>query len=317
MKVSATAFLLLLSTAATSSIDDANIRTRGSGFESLDHNMMERKLQGKKGQMKGGKKGSMNDDNEEECTDDAIPIVSCSAEINESGRYILNNTLICGIEENGITVLADDVHLDCQDNQIRARFQPSLSYGIGVFGATHVTVSGCQVNGFEIGLISIFTDVSWTDLVIRNSTFNNNTFIGIRLEGVDPANPSIFTLVDSTVNGNGNDMQGFGVVALNAAGTIFATSMNNNHGMQESYGILASSSSDVTLIDVTANGNSRYGIFRQWSTAVVTVINSIACGNGLGDIYDVQTAQANTCNVSNSTEISNNNNNLPVCQCLC
>jgi hypothetical protein len=85
----------------------------------------------------------------------------------------------------------------------------------------------------------------------------------------------------------------------------------------ENYGFAAGSvleTVNVTVVGVTANGNSQYEILNlEDSLTFVNVINSFACGNGVADVTNVQTAQATTCIVSDPSVIGT----FPVCQCLC
>jgi hypothetical protein len=135
MKIFASVLFLL----CVSSSVDANIHTKGSDHD-YQEDRMERMLQrGKKGMINGGKKGGMNSGNDEECTDNAFEILNCLTDITQSGRNVLNRDLNCGFGEYGVTILVDDVHLDCRGHQIHGIGKLS-PYGIGVFSVKHVNL---------------------------------------------------------------------------------------------------------------------------------------------------------------------------------
>jgi hypothetical protein len=312
MKFHAAAIFLL---SATVSSVDANDRTKR-----LEHDdeggLVGRKLQvkkgGKKGDKKRGKKDGMNGGKKGDCTNGATPIMACGIEILDPGRYVLDGDLNCGIGQDGIVINADDVHLDCQGNQIRGIGPYSVNSGIVVAGgSTHVTVSNCHASNFEVGL-DAFRDneneLRWNDLTIRDSTFNNNVLDGISLEG-GVNNPSFFTVIETTANGNGMNNFGTGIVTFNKViGSIAKSTMNNNE-----YGfVVAGDFSTVSLVDVIANGNLFNGI-SSFSDSFVNVINSIACGNIDDDLFNAHTSQATTCDVSNPPTIDD----MPACQCPC
>jgi hypothetical protein len=260
---------------------------------------------GKKGDMNGGKKGDFD------CTDDAMPITSCFFQITKSGRYVLTRNLNCGGVRFGIAILADDVHLDCKGNEIRGNGLPPNVFGIGVSRSNHVTVSNCKASQFKFGLRADTTFGPWSDLVVRESTFSNNVELGMSLNG-DSTFPGNINVVDSTANknGNGEPMAGAGIAAIYVEGTVTRTILNDNIGPQ-GVGFFAINSTEITLIDVIANGNTNAGVFAFTST--VNVINSIACGNDIQDIFGVTTAQANTCDLSVPPQA----NGFSVCQCPC
>jgi hypothetical protein len=306
MKFLATSLFLLR--AAACACASSIHATTGLEYDDQE-DFMGRKLQGKKGGMNGGKKGDVED-----CTDGATPISACETLINQSGRYILTNDLNCGTESFGFDISgADDVHLDCQGNLIKGSEVVSTgSFGIAVSDAAHVTVSNCHVSGFFFGFIADLTFGPWTDVVVRDSTFDSNFLSGMTIEG-DPSIPSTVNVVGVNSMSNGQtEFESYGIDASDIIGTIVSTTLSNNIGTQ-AYGFIAHRSGDITLIDVTANGNSAGGIVAVSEDVNLNVINSIACGNGFADISDVRTAQATTCNVSSPLII----NNLPICQCPC
>jgi hypothetical protein len=278
------------------------------------HALVGRKLQdmgeGKKGDMEGGKKGDMNGGKkgDVDCTDGAEPIIACATVISGPGRYVLDGNLSCGPNENGITIAADDVHVDCQDNGIEGNGQ---NIGIEIVGAIgqgrQVTVSNCRVSNFEIGLVASSSNTRFDDLVVRDSTFNNNALFGMSLEG-GRFFPSIFNVIDSTFNGNGN-VNGAGIELRRIVGGVIASStINENIGN----GLIArgNAEGEITLVNVIANGNDSVGINAGNLNTVlqITVINSVACGNTIRDLRNPHIAQATTCDESAPEDI---------CQCPC
>jgi hypothetical protein len=298
MKFSATALLLL---SAASSID-AKDRTTGLEYDD-QKDLVGRKLQGKKGDTNGGKK--------KDCTNGADTILACDSEISIAGRYVLDGNLKCGLNQNGITISEDNVHLDCQGYRIQGIGQ---NIGIRIDGAEHVTVSNCHVSNFFDGLKTFTTNGFWTDLVVRDSTFNNNESFGMTLDA-GLADASTVNVVDSTFNGNGkgDPNASGGIVTISTViGTIARSTLSNNVG-PFAYGFVAQGNSEFTLIDVIANNNVDAGIEAAGLNTLVTVINSIACGNIGHDLSNVHIAQATTCDKSNPLTIDGR----PVCQCPC
>jgi hypothetical protein len=128
-------------------------------------------------------------------------------------------------------------------------------------------------------------------------------------------NSSVVNVLDSTFNenGDGESDAGAGIVTFAfVIGTIVRSTMNNNIG-PGGIGFIAQDDSEFTLIDVIANGNGQYGIVSEGEDSLVTVINSIACGNIELDISNAHIAQATTCDESKPPTIGG----LPVCQCPC
>jgi hypothetical protein len=197
MKFSVTAILLLGATTSSASEYDG-------------HALIGRSLYGgKKGDMDGGKKGDVDD-----CTKYADVIDKCFTEIDKPGRYTLDGDLTCGDNRDAITIIADNVHLDCQGNRIQGIGQ-TTAFGISVSDSAHVTVSNCHESNFSVGLL-LFVNRNkrpWDDLVVRDSTFNNNTSSGMELLG-DLSEPSNFYVVDSTFNANGDVNGGTGLLTL-------------------------------------------------------------------------------------------------------
>jgi hypothetical protein len=324
----AAATILLLSALSSPSADAYNNRVRGLEYDNQEGNFLGRKLQKKKDLNKGKKKGGEKDGGKKDggkkdgrpgdCTDGAEPIVSCFTELSDPGRYVLDGNLNCGGALFGIAITANDVHLDCQGNQIRGNDSTIGNiFGIGVSGATKVTVSNCVASNFQFGLRADNTIGPWSDLVVRQSTFNDNLRTGMSFIGVVDS-PGSITVVDSTAIGNGigeESFTGAGLGVINVEGTISGVLVTDNFGPDAS-GIVAIDSNAFTLIDVTANSNSNAGIVSI--SADIAVINSIACGNGNEDIFTfgtgtIDTAQANTCGMSTPEFV----NTFRVCQCLC
>jgi hypothetical protein len=302
MKHSATILYFLL---GASSLVDASNKRSTTALEYNDQEaIVERTLQGKRG---GGKKGSVSDG---DCIDDTVEITSCGNTIRDSGRYVLTRDLTCADGQFGILIEADDVHLDCQDFDFLG-FVPATNFanGIVVNSAAHVTVANCGAENFHDGLLA---GVSWTDLTVRSSSFNNNFSSGMTLVG-DVDTPVEFTVVDSTFNGNGNIEFGVGIRSLYARGTVYFSTMNNNLGN----GLTNSETGALTLVDVEAVGNANHGLFANVDSTL-NIINSRACSNSNNDIFQDSVAQglivqATTCDESTPETIGG----LSVCQCSC
>jgi hypothetical protein len=260
---------------------------------------------GKKGGMNGGKKGDMIDD---DCIDGTIEITSCGTTISQPGCYILTDNLMCGEGQDGFTITADDVHLDSQDFENRG-LDPATNpnVGIGVNSVDHVTVANCGAANFVVGLLAAEL---LTDLTVSKSSFNNNPGAGMFLNG-DNGSPSDITVVDSTFNGNGNSVEGYGILSKNFSETISSSTMNNNIGPLGG-GLVHRGTGTLTLVDVEAIINQNYGLFAE-GMATLNVVDSLACFNGDIDIVNPTCAQGNTCGTSTPATIAG----LPVCQLAC
>jgi hypothetical protein len=293
MKFSIPAFLLLK---ATATISADQILRNGQGRD--------RHLAGKK----GGK----------DCTDD-FEVLSgpCPIEILGTGRYVLEEDLLCGSGSFGIVILANDVLLDCQDNQIRD-FAGTGFFGIGVSASEHVTVTNCNVRQFTLGFLADPSEGDWDDLVIENSSFNQNTEDGMLLIG-NAQNPGEFTVtvIGSQFNENGGD----GVEVQGVDGTFISSQMNRNSGSLQ-YGFYEETPSFLKLIDITTNNNGDAGIFAQDDSQSLEIIRSTACFNDAFDGSALETdidanedavAQGNTCDTSFPDEI----NGRLICECPC
>jgi hypothetical protein len=200
------------------------------------HALVGRKLQdmgeGKKGDMEGGKKGDMNGGKkgDVDCTDGAEPIIACATVINGPGRYILTEDLVCEQTLFGILVVSDDVHIDCQGNQILGGGRLLDLVGIAISGAFHVTVSNCQISDYLVGLLAL-DFFPWGDVTVRDSSFTRNIIAGMGLLRLGDSPGGTFTVVDSSFNENGSRLLGAGVVTLNVDGSIISSSMDNNDGV--------------------------------------------------------------------------------------
>jgi hypothetical protein len=254
MKVLVTTVLLL---GIASSVNSANKPTTTAGFEySEQEDLVERRLQGKKSDMSVGKKGGTNDGKKGDSPNLETVISHCKTTVTQSGRYILNSNLNCDLDQLGIQISADDVHLDCQGNKIMGGSNElsDAAFGIGITGAEHVTVSNCMVSNFNAGLRADLFRGFWTDLTVRDSTFSNNAVDGMYLIGNFGHPPSEFTVVNSVLNENGNEAFGNGIEIVDAKGSVYSSTLNNNIGI-EGGGVTKSGSGRLTLIDVTVNGN--------------------------------------------------------------
>jgi Right handed beta helix region len=233
----------------------------------------------------------------------ATLIFQCDYEIREPGRYVLGNNLQCS-GEAGISIFADDVHLDCQDHAIRATGQ--VRAGIYISDAARVTISNCKVRKFKRNLLADTSVGLWTDLSIFNSSFNNAKFMGAALKGSD-SSVSVATIIGSSFHDNGEIpfSYGRGLETHNVDATIVSSNFKNNLG-ENGAGYFAFSNSVSTLVDCKAIGNGSYG-FGAADGATLNLINSKACEtvDGSGDIYfdDSYKSQSITQGVTCDTSI--------------
>ena len=259
-----------------------------------------------------GKKGDTD------CTKDFTVLSGpCPISIVESGRYVLEEDLICGQDLSGIKIKANDVLLDCKNNQITGS-AGEFTVGIDVSGSEHVTVTNCNVRQFYSGLYAneFFCIGRWRDLVVENSAFNQNAFEGMQLGG--SSGESVVTVVGSQFNNNG----AYGVSLQSVSGTFISSEMNGNLGTMDFEGIgfreFGTTSDFLKLIDVTTNQNGAGGIINSQDTKI-EIIKSTACDNDaapeikvLGDMALGNNAvtQGNTCDTSFP-------NDRKICECTC
>lgn len=200
----------------------------------------------------------------------AAKAVSCGDTITTDTT--LTTDLAC--EDTAIIIGADDITLNCNGHTI-SRIG-GVGNGIFLNSRTGVTITNCQVTGFENGF--------WL-LSSSNNTLKGNSAI-FNLEG--------FVLIDSADN---NTLTG-NTATSNIDG--FALSGSSNNTLKENIGfgnqstgfVLTNGSADNTLIENTANSNSPSAGgagFHLFATVDNTLIKNTANGNDLGFVLEIAT----------------------------
>jgi len=108
----------------------------------------------------------------------ATDISNCT-DITESGTYYLTNDVNATANAPCISILADDVHLDCQGYDIYAMTSYHAN-GRGIYanGVSNLTVKNCNIyskSSYTHGVLFQYVDNS----TLQNNTFNNGAYISV------------------------------------------------------------------------------------------------------------------------------------------
>ena len=152
--------------------------------------------------------------------------------------------------------------------------------GDGIFGSgilspliREVTADGLGGDGFDVDNLT-------GDLLIEDSSFDGNTGDGINIDTLT----GNVTILNTTSDGNGID----GLVVANVTGDLFVdpSSFSGNFGgEEEDTGVdIFNIGGNVTLIDVTADGNVGDGLLINTVGGDVLVLNGSFDGNTGGGI---------------------------------
>lgn len=209
---------------------------------------------------------------------------SCNTSLSSANAYVV---LTAPISSSGdcITVVAENVTLDCQNNEISGDTSGS---GIYVADLNNVTVNNCTVNNFSYGIY--FSDVN--NSFIYSSTVYNNDY------GIEFLSSSNNTFVNNVIYNNSED--GF----FSSLSSDNNTLTNNTIYDNLDDGIYFSSGSNNTLINDTSYNNS-YGIRFSSNSNNNTLINSTIYNNGYGIYLDNSLS-----NIFNNNTVYNSSNGI-------
>ena len=240
---------------------------------------------------------------DEDCYEDpacesGIAISSCPADLDQEGEtYVLTGD----ISSNGdcITISADNIVLDCQNNTITGN-----GSGDGIYSeAGNLTIENCTVENFNNGL-KLVTIVSAGGNTVRNNTFNSNENSGLRvyyspnniLTGNTASNNGIHgiylefcsnaTISENTLNNNSTGLEWMGQTDPHQPET--ATITNNEINGNDNYGMSIGNSDGSTITGNTINNNGSIGIYNYRGNGD-TMSNNTSCNNDAGDFRCVTT----------------------------
>jgi len=159
-------------------------------------------------------------------------IASLPATITAQGTYCLHGHLATALSVgNAIEIATNNVTIDCNDHKIGglAAGPGTQAYGIHATGRSNVTIRHCSLRGFKAGINLEGGGYH----VVEDSRFDNNTWVGIRVDGGGSA---IRRNVVSDTGGWGTGSRGIiaigGVDVIdNAVGNVFADLDGGNTGV--------------------------------------------------------------------------------------
>jgi len=226
---------------------------------------------------------------------------------------------------NGITVLSDNVTLDCNDFVISDTAGTGVS-GIGIYTKDHVndTVRHCNVQGFRYGLYFQSTGAG-AGHVVEDNTFDANTAVGVRVEGDGSVvrRNLVFNTGGSTVTLSAWGLYGTGSVSFldNTVSGVTATV----GGKGSAYGIYTVSNTNGSIgynriRELAKDGSGKiYGIYNATSGRVAMEKNNLfgddstgstglTCSNSTGrareNIISGFATGLNTCGDGGNNDIS-------------
>ncbi len=231
-------------------------------------------------------------------TDDPAVVISlCGSTITTNTTL---DTDLTGCPGTGLEIRTDGITLDCAGHTITGPGPRAIQFSTGILvRANNVTVSNCNVTGFDFGL-----DISPVGGLIDGNEFWGNVEGAIsRASGVTWSNNTFRDNLESgarsTATGNvytTNIAAGNGVApALGRAGDGFhipgdgarLTGHTANDNFLKGIAIVGADNvlvgGDTPADGNTANNNSEYGIYLQTANNN-TVSNNTATGNSLGGI---------------------------------
>ena len=175
----------------------------------------------------------------------ALTSISTCVEINESGTYLMNQSINQTENADCIKIIASDVILDCQGYNITSNWSVS---GVYATNLTNITIKNCYVDmGSGLGTGDLggikFSRVNNSN--IMNSTLSNQ-YTGILI-----LTSNNNTLTNITTNSNNHGIS----IELSNNNTLTNITSNSN-----SMGVILSSSDNNALINLTANSNVFSGI---------------------------------------------------------
>jgi len=197
-----------------------------------------------------------------------------------SALVVTTNTTLNAEYAGQIVVVGTDVTLDCAGHRVAGAGE---LVGINIV-ASGVTVTNCQVQGFEVG---IQTSADATR-VLGNIVTDNDQ--GIRLAGES----------NGTVSGNrANRNRSWGIIAAQAA--TGATISDNSASSNGLIGIALNTVSGILVTGNSANHNGGTGVDSLWSS-YNQIRDNVAVDNGTTG-FEFGSASNNTV----SGNVANNN----------
>ena len=215
-----------------------------------------------------------------------------------SGTLLIDvNTTLAQDHRGNIVIVEEGVTLDCGGHNVRG---DGSGVGINV-QADGVTVTGCEVVRFDVGILSGFDET----LLLGNTAAQNNQ--GINLAGTTDSNAvgntadknSLWGILvsqgasDNTIQGNSANNNGLVGIAINtSAGNLFYANVANANGVD---GINSLLSSLNEFVDNTTMNNGRGGFeFAESSGNIVTQNTSSNNGTpGLGTGFNFNNSSNN------------------------
>ena len=225
-------------------------------------------------------------------------ITSLPAVIGSQGTWCLKNDLTTAITSgNAITVNTNNVTIDCNDFKVGGLAAGVGTVAIGIAAANHLntTVRHCNIRGFYYGIY--FSGAGGGGHAVEDNRFDNNTYIGIDVEG-DGSVIRRNRVFDSGLSTQNNFA--YGIVSVHSVDILDNTISGVTAtvgGSGSAFGIVTSSNSNGQINgngvrDVLKDGSGgEYAIFNTSSDRLGMRENSIV-GSGSGTGLTCSTANA-------------------------
>ena len=225
--------------------------------------------------------------------------------IEISEDYILHETITCD-GDNGITIAADDITLDCNGQMINGT---GVGAGISIDGKSNVIIKNCTITNFYYGVKLLNTD---NVQIIEENNIGNNTFYGVYVYQSNDTlindstiyndNNGVYMInvINTEISNNNIDLNRkfYGVYSYGSSGNVIQNNVmtDNYHGIY----FINSDSANVTGNDITES--DVYSLFLH-----STSDNSVFDSNTLGDSTDgIRIKGTSSTNLFSNNAISNN-----------
>jgi len=191
----------------------------------------------------------------------SVPVV-----LNTPGTWCLNKNLSTAMTSgNAITILADNVVVDCNDFKVDglAAGAGTRVAGISAYNRLNSTVRNCDVRGFYVGIVLV-----GSGHVVEDNHLDGNTFVGINVHGDGSVirHNQVFDTGGSTVSGAPWGIIGYNSVDIldNTSSSVVATTGMGGNAV----GIYTNSNFDGSV-----NGNRVRGLLPDGGGFALAVIN--------------------------------------------
>lgn len=194
------------------------------------------------------------------------PINSCTT-IMKPGNYSLQLDLAASTQVC-INVRSSNVSLKCNGHQISASILPSTGSSIAINGVTNVTVTGCRISGYGVGVNA----TNSSDIGVSNSSFSSEDY-GVSFNRVNGS-----SIVKDSVSATTY----YGIGLLNSNDNLVAYNNFTSASSSSSASLLLNSSRD-NVVASNRGYHGYVGMSLQGSSINNTVMNNTMSGSSTLD----------------------------------